>query len=44
MFQTFEVNAKMKIAVHQRVAVTIFWFAQAIGVITVLALIIFIGG
>jgi len=44
IFQTFEVNAKMKIAVHQRVAVTIFWFAQAVGVITVLALIIFIGG
>ena len=44
MFQTFEVNAKMRLAVHQRVAVTIFWFAQAVGVVTVLALIVFIGG
>lgn len=34
----------MNLAVHQRVAVTIFWFAQAVGIVTVLALIIFIGG
>ena len=34
----------MRLAVHQRVAVTIFWFAQAVGVVTVLALIVFIGG
>ena len=44
MFLTFEVNAKMRLAVHQRVAVTIFWFAQALGIVTVLAIIIFIGG
>ena len=34
----------MNLAVHHRVAVIIFWFAQAVGIVTVLALIIFIGG
>ena len=34
----------MKLAVHHRIAMIIFWFAQAVGVLTVLALLIFIGG
>ena len=34
----------MKLAFHRRVAVTIFWFAQAVGIITVLTIIVFIGG
>ncbi len=34
----------MNLAVHHRIAVIIFWFAQALGVVTVSALIIFIGG
>jgi hypothetical protein len=34
----------MKLAFHQRAAMPIFWFAQAVGVVTVLALIVFIGG
>lgn len=34
----------MNLAVHHRIAVIIFWFAQALGVVTVSALLIFIGG
>jgi hypothetical protein len=34
----------MKLAFRQRAAMPIFWFAQAVGVVTVLALIVFIGG
>ena len=34
----------MKLAAHHRIAMIIFWFAQALGVVTVLALIIFLGG
>ena len=34
----------MKLAAHHRIAMIIFWFAQALGILTVLALLIFIGG
>jgi hypothetical protein len=34
----------MKLAAHHRIAMIIFWFAQVLGVLTVLALLIFIGG
>ena len=34
----------MKLSVHHRIARIIFWFAQAVGVVTILSLLIFIRG
>lgn len=37
-------KANMDIKIHRRIARIIFWFAQVIGIATILSLIVFIGG